>query len=403
MSNETKSSNLLKYWLAKRTFLGQQKMLLPRLDQQQAIVRLLEETEEKLNKIVKDQPQATPPAGFHQLKPLFPQAVFQVATRLMQSHGRTTTLECKNELRRQGFHALQADISRIMSALAKEHAWPRVLAGNHYTYFPSRNPSLNPTPPAVDTSRIPKMVLLTVNDNETDAVLGAFCPTAPPSLCTSLGGTTYNDLGIHGGMRVVHTICEMGSSGLGASQLRVTDAIIHWTPSAVIAIGVAFGMRPDEQSIGDVLVSKQLQDYELAKLSKSGIVSRADRTTASTALLSRLKMTDAAKRRTDKTWPKVRFGLLLCGQKLVDNKPFLRKLWKLYPEAIGGEMEGTGVYAAAAEHVHWIVVKGICDWGYNKGRGKDAKQKLAANNAARVLKAAIDQGNMFQSSSQREP
>lgn len=60
-------------------------------------------------------------------------------------------------------------------------------------------------------------------------------------------------------------------------------------------------------------------------------------------------------------------------------------------------MEGYGVYVSAQKAgVDWIVVKAICDWGHNKNHAeKDAWQQLAAKNAARVVKAALDVGGLY--------
>ena len=63
----------------------------------------------------------------------------------------------------------------------------------------------------------------------------------------------------------------------------------------------------------------------------------------------------------------------------VDDPNFKEKLWGIEPEAIGGDMEGAGVVSACHRRsVPWVVVKGICDWGENKG---DNKEKLAARHA----------------------
>ena len=77
---------------------------------------------------------------------------------------------------------------------------------------------------------------------------------------------------------------------------------------------------------------------------------------------------------------------------------FRESLKALYgPEAIGGEMEGTGLYVSAHDaKVDWIVVKAICDWADgHKAQDKEKRQALAATNAAQVLKAALDEGNLY--------
>lgn len=237
------------------------------------------------------------------------------------------------------------------------------------------------------------IVVVTVNSNETHALLDEFIGEGQAPSQKTIAKVTYNDLGEYGGNRIIHTICEMGSGGIGASQQRVNEAILHWQPKAVVAVGVAFGMDEAHQDIGNVLVSRQLQDYELGRISADGTVTpRGDKATSSPALINRLRQTDLVKNRASDDWPKLEFGLVLSGQKLIDNLDYRNSLKKLFSEAVGGEMEGTGLYVSAStEKVDWIIVKGICDWGCNKNSGsKEANQKIAAKNAARVLKAALD-------------
>lgn len=77
----------------------------------------------------------------------------------------------------------------------------------------------------------------------------------------------------------------------------------------------------------------------------------------------------------------VDFGLLLSGDKLINNRQFRDALLKLEPEALGGEMEGAGVYAAAQSfHTDWIIIKAICDWADGK---KDEHKKERRDEAAR--------------------
>jgi hypothetical protein len=68
----------------------------------------------------------------------------------------------------------------------------------------------------------------------------------------------------------------------------------------------------------------------------------------------------------------------------VDNIDFRQQLLDLEPEAIGGEMEGSGLYVACQDPtVDWVLVKSICDWADgNKAQDKEERQQLAAENAA---------------------
>jgi nucleoside phosphorylase/tetratricopeptide (TPR) repeat protein len=246
------------------------------------------------------------------------------------------------------------------------------------------------------------IVLVTVNDIETNALLDTFVGTDKAPVHLTRGGITYSELGVHGGHRIVNTICEMGAGGVGASQQRAREAIEHWQPRAIIAVGIAFGLDETKQSIGDVLVSTQIQDFELGRLNADGkLTPRGDKSSCADVLRNRLRQIDTSEKRRNSNWPKVRFGLVLSGQKLVDNLDYRESLKVLFTEAIGGEMEGVGIYVSACTaKVDWIVVKGICDWGYNKNQAdKDAWQRLAARNAAQVLKSALDAGALYSDAS----
>jgi len=203
------------------------------------------------------------------------------------------------------------------------------------------------------------ILIVTANRIEAKAVLDAFskATSKPASMFTS-GDCTYSDLGSLNDHRVVMVQSEMGSGSLGASQQTVEEAIATLEPSAVFMVGVAFGMDSDKQNIGDVLVSKQILLYEPQRIgTKNGelkLLPRGSRVDASTRLLSLFRAVDA-RRGTDD--PVAAFGLILSGEKLVDNVAFREQLRTLEPEAIGGEMEGSGLYTSCQKKkVDWILV-----------------------------------------------
>jgi nucleoside phosphorylase len=175
---------------------------------------------------------------------------------------------------------------------------------------------------------------------------------------------------------------EMGVGGPGGALLTVQEGIRALTPAAVIMVGIAFGLDPKGQQIGDILIAQQLLGYELQRVGTRAdgapmIRTRGDRPSASTRLLDRCH-----------------FGLVLSGEKLVDNQDFREQLRQLEPEAIGGEMEGAGLYAAAQRSkVDWILVKAICDWADGKKQvNKRARQHKAAQNAASFVLHIVQQG-----------
>jgi WD40 repeat protein/nucleoside phosphorylase/uncharacterized protein YjbI with pentapeptide repeats len=311
-----------------------------------------------------------------------------------------------NQLAENAGHPLRLSIT----------AAKNVGAAKRWIWFegPAQAPMHQPTPDfnAIDEAQLtdqnglplnPFIVLMTFNEHEHAAVLKRFRRGNMPDTETR-DGITYNRLGTHGGMEVVHVISEAGSGGLGAARQRADQAIRAWNPKAIIAVGIAFGIDEQKQEIGNVLVSTQLRNYELtARVNPdSTITPRASSPDASSTLLNRIRTVDTnAKARHELQWPKVEFGQILSGEKLVDNIDYRNSLKKLYgPEAIGGEMEGTGLYVSAqAEKVDWIVVKAICDWADgNKAKDKESRQSLAADNAALVVKAALDEGSLYSDS-----
>lgn len=241
--------------------------------------------------------------------------------------------------------------------------------------------------PYTETNLKADILLVTVTEEETLAVFAA--------VKDSLGrdyqrnprkNQTYYNLGILNDARVFLVRSTMGSGGPDGSTLTINEAIDALQPTAVIMVGIAFGLQPRKQQIGDILVAQKLRGYERQRYgtSKDGlqnpvIIQRGDLVPASPRLLDRF-----ASGKLDWTGAPVRFGVILSGEKLIDNKSLRDQLLTYEPEAIGGEMEGEGLYAVAYRHqIHWLLVKAICDWADgNKARGKDKKQKLAAKNAA---------------------
>lgn len=69
--------------------------------------------------------------------------VFDVASDLIEQNGSTTTLDIKNELRKRGFFALQADVSQHMMDVCDEEGWSFSVSGNHRVY--TDNASANST------------------------------------------------------------------------------------------------------------------------------------------------------------------------------------------------------------------------------------------------------------------
>lgn len=241
------------------------------------------------------------------------------------------------------------------------------------------------------------MLLLTVNQRETDALCAVFGAAQTPE-DFPVGDYPYVrfrpvvDTSGQSQREVIAFRCQMGSVRSGAAQLRVAKAIEHFKPAAVLAVGVGFGLK-DSQRLGDVLIANQVATYESARLNDDGsIVYRSEIPPATPAWLQRATQISLNGIQT-------RTGLVICGEKLVDNADFREQLRKGFPQAIGGDMESFGVATACAEwdedvKVGWLMIKGISDLGDgDKNAGgelqADLDQFQAAYRAAMVAYSAV--------------
>lgn len=246
------------------------------------------------------------------------------------------------------------------------------------------------------------VLLVTATNVETQAILDVFSRQNTSFKRYQIGDSTYFDLGVIGESRAFLVQCEMGYGGPAGASLVVYEGIKALSPSAVVMVGIAFGLISQEQQLGDILVSRQLTGYELQKVEQGPddteiIIPRGDRAQASPRLLSLLRASIF-----DWEGPKVHFGLMLSGEKLARHKNFRKKLLSIEPEAIGGEMEGTGVYSAAYRtKVDWILIKAISDWA-DKHKD-DTYQQQAAENAARFILHVLKQEGLAENKSGTPP
>jgi nucleoside phosphorylase/GTPase SAR1 family protein len=185
---------------------------------------------------------------------------------------------------------------------------------------------------------------------------------------------------------------SQGTSNADATIL-CGDIIKDVAPVAVIMVGIAFGTDEKNQKIGDVLVSRLILNYDSRK--KRGGLSQYKESPKEVGFhllnafrsfnYSPLKWEYPLEANEDERY-KIIEGAMLTGSVLIDDYNFRQDLLKEFSvfEPIGGEMEGYGIYSQCRLNsiTEWIIVKAICDWGYNKQNAqKDKWQKIAAESA----------------------
>lgn len=249
-------------------------------------------------------------------------------------------------------------------------------------------------------------LFVTANKNETASLLNCgdnFFTFRPNIQSTLPHDANFYNVGKFGCYDAVHLeLIDQASVRQGASILSISNAIDAFNPDAVILMGVAFGSddrKSDWQTIGDVLVSKTVTDYESGIIREGTLLSDGTISEAGKFLISTFNT-------FSRTWrfdigeqqAKCFLGNILSGDKFVDDHKFKAQLSERYPLAYGGEMEGRGAYAACRDRGlnEWIIVKGICDWGDgNTSQNKQENQKVASESAVSLLMHIFSNPNAF--------
>jgi len=230
------------------------------------------------------------------------------------------------------------------------------------------------------------ILLVTVTEVELRAVLSYMRPKKGKRAIRRghIGKETYY-LGKYGAEEAIVTMCGMGSMGRDSVILATQEAVSRFSPKGILMVGIAFGLSQTKQALGDVLVASQVISYEQQRIGEKQVVQRGIIVETGPTLLNRFRQAlDWVFVGQEGRQAKMFIGPVLSGEKLVDQASYKEQLFKSFPQAIGGEMEGAGLYAAAARSgVEWIVVKGICDWA--DGTKRDDAQPLAAASAASLV------------------
>jgi nucleoside phosphorylase len=240
------------------------------------------------------------------------------------------------------------------------------------------------------------LVIMTATDVERDAVLRRLNPLPPRrKVLTGFVGPETYFVGRFGELNAVMTKCRMGSAGPGSATLAADQAQRIWRPRAIIMVGIAFGKDQTKQQYADVLVASEVIFYEQQRVGVGEIIQRGIIPPSNPTLLNRFDNAVGWNFiRPDGAKAACRLGPILSGEKLVDDLEFKASLFRTFPQAIGGEMEGAGLCAAAIRSsVPWILVKAICDWGDGKKRNKH--QPLAAAAAVSLVHHVLSQPDVL--------
>ena len=174
------------------------------------------------------------------------------------------------------------------------------------------------------------------------------------------------------GQRGIYRLATLSLTGMGRvnAATATADGIRLWRPRFLILVGIAGGVAAEGVTLGDVLVSNQVVDYELQKLTPGGPEVRYEVHRADQRLL------EAATDFANPGWSKVavprpvrnglptrRIGPVATGDK-VDAARVLNRYRGHWRKLIGIEMESGGAANAAfqsAQRPGFFMVRGVSD------------------------------------------
>lgn len=205
-----------------------------------------------------------------------------------------------------------------------------------------------------------------------------------------------------------------GSNTEGGSSWTLRKVFEDYTPRLVLSLGVAFGINPDEQKLGDVLVSKKIYSYDKGiKLTNNGLEIKNEHSFKINPWIGeRLRQRHDFMSKEDKRF-ETRYGSIVTGEAVVDDPRAKQAILKaVSKDIIGGEMEAYGMFGECQNKgIPCVTIKGICDWGVGKNilsedseindEMKDGLQAYAMENVIINCDLLFEEGNFFSGSIER--
>jgi nucleoside phosphorylase len=205
-----------------------------------------------------------------------------------------------------------------------------------------------------------------------------------------------------GSYRVVVTLLH--SMGNLEAAHATSDLIREWNPRFVLVNGIAGGISRENQEFGDIVVSRSVVYYELAKIRTKDHEHRSRQFQADPSLLDGILNLTGSGWRTrlpprpdgavsDAFQPRIHIGPIASGEKVIAAIEAVNELKSLQRDVVAIEMESAGVASAAfsaVKKVGFLAVRAICDFA--DAAKNDRWQDYAAHSAASFLRSFIESG-----------
>jgi nucleoside phosphorylase len=307
-------------------------------------------------------------------------------------------------------------IAPIIAELAHEGLWDETYAEvlSHYglstdvhqTAFegsvesargPEQNPATSVTFVEAQKARPARVVILCALREEFDAFSSYF---GASQIQTGIPANRKYIVLAAGGPVV---LVGIGDQGNVSSALATQWAIDQWHPGLVLLAGIVGGIQStvSDFALGDLIIPPQIVGYEWAKVTDRGVERRLRVAAAGSRGLN---IATAISQETD--WhtgisvldpdhpdalPKVHFGSLLSGEKVISSIEVAGELSDRWPGSIGIEMEAAGLALAAYQSgsaPDILVAKSACDWA-DASKSDRYHPRAASVSAAFCMAVAI--------------
>ena len=255
--------------------------------------------------------------------------------------------------------------------------------------------------------KLTDFVIITALQEELEALLEKFpSPQRLPPSNTDVRIYHQVDLPVtfSDGTTSTYRLVFLSQLGMGRVQAAnaANDAIRRWHPHYVLLVGIAGGITEAGVRRGDVLISDQIVDYELQKLTHKGEEIRWEVHRADARLLETARHLEEnwrrliKKRRPGPGRPKHSIGPMATGDKVVAIKDVLDRYQNVWPKLIGIEMEAGGVASAVYQSVDrpgFLMIRGVSDLADE--HKDDAWRSYACHAAAAYALALLQSGPVF--------
>lgn len=218
-------------------------------------------------------------------------------------------------------------------------------------------------------------VIITPLAEERDAVLARLpnsrkLPPAPDHIRVYYAATVPAEF--PDGTRIEFSVIVAPLANMGHTEAATAtaDAIRHWQPRYVLLVGIAGGIANNKVKLGDVLLSDQVADYEMAKVTADGPEIRWQVHRVDPRLLIAAQNFDGGDfrnmkaSRPDNQQPQIHIGPICTGNKVIAEQSLAQQLQDVWKKLIGVEMEAGGVANAAWQSVRatgFFMIRGVSD------------------------------------------